>query len=192
MIIIYISEGHSKRGFYSIHINAFYDLKQKIYTDAILQSAHDKDEFLAFCQLVDRCPTSISSKYIFIGDRGYCSYNNMAHVIEKGQYFLFRTKDIHNKGLVGNFLFPDSDEFDSTVHVTLVRSKRKSIKTKENSYRRVVDKATSFDYIPYGSSAIYELSFRVVRFRISENTYECIVTNLPSESFSSEKNQRNL
>ena len=183
----YISEGHSARGFYSIHINAFYDLKQKIYMDALLQSAHNKDEFLAFCQLVDRCPVSPSSNYIFIGDRGYCSYNNMAHVIQKGQYFLFRTKDIQSKGLVGNFIFPDSDEFDITVHVTLVRSNRKSIKIDENSYRRFVDKATSFDYIPYGASDTYNLSFRVVRFRISENTYECIITNLSSESFPSEK-----
>ena len=183
----YISEGHSARGFYSMHINAFYDLKQKIYTDALLQSAHDKDEFRAFCQLVDRCPDLPSSKYIFIADRGYCSYNNMAHVLEKGQYFLFRTKDIHSKGLVGNFNFPDSDEFDITVNVTLVRSKRKSIKTEEGSYRRFVDKATSFDYIVYGSSDIYRLSFRVVRFRISENSHECIVTNLPSENFPPEK-----
>jgi len=183
----YISEGHSARGFYSMHINAFYDLKQKIYTDALLQSAHDKDEFRAFCQLVDRCPDLPSSKYIFIADRGYCSYNNMAHVIEKGQYFLFRTKDIYSKGLVGNFNFPDSDEFDITVNVTLVRSKRKSIKTEEGSYRRFVDKATSFDYIVYGSSDIYRLSFRVVRFRISENSHECIVTNLPSENFPPEK-----
>ena len=52
----YISEGHSARGFYSIHINAFYDLEQRTYTDALLQSAHDKDEYFAFCQLVDRCP----------------------------------------------------------------------------------------------------------------------------------------
>lgn len=183
----YISEGHSVRGFYSIHINAFYDLKQRTYTDALLQSAHDKDEFLAFCQLVDRCPESPSSKNIFIGDRGYCSYNNMAHVIEKGQYFLFRTKDIHSKGLVANFDFPDSDEFDINVHVTLVRSHRKSIRIKENSYGRFVDKATSFDYITYGSSDTYELSFRIVRFKISEDTYECIVTNLPSDSFPPER-----
>ena len=183
----YISEGHSARGFYSIHINAFYDLKQRTYTDALLQSAHDKDEFLAFCQLVDRCPESSSSKYIFIGDRGYCSYNNMAHVIQKGQYFLFRTKDINSKGLVGKFDFPDSEEFDINVNVTLVRSHKKSIKIKENSYRRFVDKATSFDYIACGSTDTYELSFRVVRFKISEDTYECIVTNLPVETFPPEK-----
>lgn len=183
----YISEGHSARGFYSMHINAFYDLKQRTYTDALLQPAHDKDEFLAFCRLVDRCPESLPSKYIFIGDRGYCSYNNMAHVIQKGQYFLFRTKDINSKGLVGNFDFPDSDEFDVSVSVTLVRSHKKSIRIKEDTYRRFIDKATSFDYIAYGSTDTFELSFRVVRFKISEDAYECIVTNLPRESFPPEK-----
>lgn len=54
----------------------------------------------------------------------------MAHVIEKEQYFVFRTKDITSKGLIGNFVFPDSDTFDITVDVTLTRSHRKSIKSK--------------------------------------------------------------
>lgn len=47
----YISEGHSASGFYSMHINAFYDLNRHIYTNALIQSAHQKDEFSAFCQL---------------------------------------------------------------------------------------------------------------------------------------------
>ena len=41
----------------------------------------------------------------------------MAHVVEAGHYFLFRTKDIHSKGLVGNFNFPDGDSFDISVEV---------------------------------------------------------------------------
>lgn len=142
----FISEGHSASGFYSIHINAFYDINKRIYTDAILQSAHKKDG-------------------------GYCYYNNMAHVIEKEQYFVFRTKDITSKGLIGNFVFPDSDTFDITVDVTLTRSHRKSIKIKDGFYRRYVDQAASFDYIKYGS----------------EDTYECLVTNLPEKKFSAEK-----
>lgn len=32
----FISEGHSTSSFYSIHINAFYDINNRIYTDAIL------------------------------------------------------------------------------------------------------------------------------------------------------------
>lgn len=179
----FVSEGHSRKGFYSIHINAFYDLSTNTYTDALLQPVHDKDEFSAFCTMVDRHEVFPGTKNIYIGDRGYCSYNNMAHVMEQGQYFLFRTKDIHSKGLVGNFDYPDSDLFDITVSVTLVRSNKKSLHVKEGSYRRFIDKSTSFDFIEYDSTDTYELTFRVVRFLISDDTYECIVTNLPKEEF---------
>lgn len=40
------------------------------------------------------------------------AHDKMAKVLEKGQYFLFRTKDIHSKGLVGNFDFLDTDSVD--------------------------------------------------------------------------------
>ena len=183
----YISEGHSASGFYSMHINAFYDLNTHIYTNALIQPAHQKDEFSAFCTLVDNHISMTDRKTIFIGDRGYCSYNNMAHVIEKEQYFLFRTKDKNRKGLIGNFHFPDKNEFDITVNVTLTRSHRKSIKIQDGFYRRYVDQAASFDYIKYGSDDTYNLTFRIVRFAISKNTYECIVTNLPEKTFPAEK-----
>jgi hypothetical protein len=178
----YVSEGHSAKGFYSMHLNAFYDLDRHTYTDALIQPVHEKNEFRAFCDMVDRHEILPNTKNVFIGDRGYCSYNNMAHVINKGEFFLFRTKDIHSKGLVGGFNFPDDESFDITVKVTLVRSHSKNIEV-NNGYRRFVDKATSFDFIEHGSINTYELSFRIVRFPISDSTYECIVTNLPAEEF---------
>lgn len=179
----YVSEGHSAKGFYSMHLNAFYDLQKHTYSDALIQSIHSKDEFSAFCDMVDRHDTPAGTKDVFIGDRGYCSYNNMAHVLEKGQYFLFRTKDIHSKGLIGNFTLPQEGSFDIWVNVTLVRSHKKSIVIQDGFYKRYVDRNTTFDYITPGSLDTYRLSFRIVRFPISENTYECIVTNLPEEEF---------
>lgn len=183
----HVSEGHSAKGFYSMHLNALYDLQNHTYSDALIQPVHQKDEFAAFCSMVDRHPLLSGVKDVFIGDRGYCSYNNMAHVLEKGQYFLFRTKDIHSKGLVGNFIFPEKDTFDIRVNVTLIRSHKKQIAVKKGSYKRYVDANASFDYLTYGSMDTYELSFRIVRFPISEDTYECIVTNLPEDEFSPEK-----
>lgn len=183
----YVSEGHSARGFYSMHINALYNLEQRIYTDAYIQPVHNKDEFYAFCQLVDRQKIPSDTDYVFIGDRGYCSYNNMAHVQEKKQFFLFRTKDKEKKGLIGKFDFPDAQEFDIDVKVTLTRSHSKSIAIPEGHYRRFVDAATSFDYVEYGSDKTYDLSFRVVRFPIKSDRYECIVTNLPKDEFPPEK-----
>ncbi len=106
----------------------------------------------------------------------------MAHVIESDQYFLFRTKDIYSKGLVHNFNFPEDESFDITVKVTLVRSQSKKLPPIDG-YKRFVSKATSFDFITYGSLDTYELSFRIIRFPLSDSTYERIVTNLPAEDF---------
>lgn len=181
----FVDAGHSAKGFYSMHLNAFYDLQKHTYTDALIQPIHLEDEFHAFCDMVERHDVQPDTKDVFIGDRGYCSYNNMAHVIEKGQYFLFRTKDIHSKGLIGNFDLPDTDSFDIQVNVTLVRSHKKTITIKEGFYKRYVDVNTSFDYAAYGSLDTYDLSFRVVRFPISDHTFECIVTNLPPDEFPS-------
>lgn len=182
----FVTGGHSAKGFYSMHLNAFYDLERHTYTDAVIQPVHNKDEFRAFCEIVDRHEILPDTKNVFIGDRGYCSYNNMAHVIENKQYFLFRTKDIYSKGLVGGFEFPTDDSFDITVKVTLVRSHSKKLDPAEG-YKRFVDKATSFDFVTYGSEDTYELSFRVVRFPLSDSSYECIVTNLPIDEFSPER-----
>ncbi len=183
----HVNEGHSAKGFYSMHLNAFYNLQKHTYSDAIIQPVHHKDEFSAFCEMVDRHQLIDGLKDVFIGDRGYCSYNNMAHVLEKGQYFLFRTKDIHSKGLVKNFDFPSEDSFDIRVNVTLVRSHKKKIVIKDGFYRRYVDANATFDYLTYGSTDTYDLSFRIIRFPISKDTFECIVTNLPEDEFPMEQ-----
>lgn len=182
----YVSQGHSAKGFYSMHLNAFYDMENHTYTDAVIQPVHCKDEFRAFCDMVDRYDPSFGRSTVFVGDRGYCSYNNMAHVINKGEFFLFRTKDIHSKGLIKNFDFPSDESFDISVKVTLVRSHSNKLLPDEG-YKRFVDKATSFDFIEYGSLDTYELSFRVVRFPLSDSSYECIVTNLPTDEFPPER-----
>ena len=185
----YCCPGHSANGVYSMHLNAFYDLDSHTYTDALIQPVHCKNEFGAFCDIVDRHPILAGRKNVYIGDRGYCSYNNMAHVMEQEQYFLFRTKDIHSKGLVGKFTFPDEESFDIDVKVTLVRSHSKKVLSDihANDYIRFIDQNSAFDYIEYGSYDTYELSFRIVRFPISDSTYECIVTNLPRGEFQAER-----
>lgn len=166
-----------------MHLNAFYDLQKHTYTNALIQPVHHKNEFRVFCAMVDRHPIQPDTKEVFIGDRGHCSYNNMAHVIKKGQYFHFRTKNIHSKGFVGKFDLPDTDSFDVTVSVTLVRSLKKKILIKEGFYRRYIDVNASFDYVVYGSLDTYDLSLRAVRFPISDGSYECIVTNLLPDEF---------
>lgn len=143
------SPGSSSKGCYSMHINAFYDLDRHIYTDALIQPVRLKDEFRAFCSPADRHPVLPGTRNVYIGGRGYCSYNNMAHVIENGQYFVFRAKDILSKGMLCNFNFPEKDSFDASVNVVLVRSHSRKIRIKPGCYRRFVDKASSFRKLKY-------------------------------------------
>lgn len=44
-----------------------------------------------------------------------------------------------------------------------------------------------FDYLELKSPNLYPISFRVVRFKISDNTYETIITNLDANEFSADK-----
>ena len=182
----YCSPGSSAKGCYQMHVNAFYDLRRHTYTDAIIQPVHQKDEFRAFCDIVDRHGVLPGTQNVYIGDRGYCSYNNMAHVVEKNQYFLFRAKDIDKKGLASRFDYPDSDSFDVAVKVVLVRTNSKKVQVTDG-YRRFVDKASSFDFAGYGSNETYTLAFRVVRFALPGGSYECLVTNLPADEFPPER-----
>ena len=122
----YSCHGKSAKGSYSVHVTALYDLKSHLYLDAVIQSVHNKNEYLAFCTMADRFPAS-KEQSIFIADRGFCSYNNMAHVMENGENFLFRAKDVTSKGLLKNFGLPTEGSFDTDITVTLVRSHSKQV-----------------------------------------------------------------
>ena len=54
--------------------------------------------------MVDR--SEITGDVILIADRGYESYNNMAHIQEKGWKYLIRIKDFqqYNSGILHGFV----------------------------------------------------------------------------------------
>lgn len=174
-------------GSYSVHLNAMYDIKTGLYTDGVIQPVRKKDEYKAFCTMADRHHTQEGSKAIFIGDRGYCSYNNMAHVIEADQFFLFRSKDVDSKGLLLSLGLPTDMPVDTCVTYTLVRTQAKKVLSKLDGNIRYVNAATAFDYIEHGSKDAYRLTFRIVRFLLDSGSWECIVTNLPQDEFPPER-----
>lgn len=93
----YFPHGEGK-GFNQLHLNAMYDLLDIVYTNIVIQPARMENEHKAFCDMVDRYTGT--EKTVFIVDRGYESYNNLAHVFEKGAFFLFRCKDINSSGIL--------------------------------------------------------------------------------------------
>lgn len=183
----FVCEGHSMKGFYSLHVNGFFDIDRHMYMDALIQPVHGKDEFDAFCTMADRTHVPAGLRDIYIGDRGYCSYNNMAHVIEKGQFFLFRSKDVLSKGILKNLGLPTEGTFDEAVTITITRRQSQKIPIPPGSYPRFVGRDIAFDYVQYGSDDTYTMSFRAVRIQLPSGTYECLVTNLPQQEFPPER-----
>ena len=81
----------------------------------MLQKRRDADESGALTAMVDR---SAIKNALLLADRGYESYNNLAHIQEKGWNFLIRIKN-GTGGIVSGLSLPDSDEFDGAFHLKL-------------------------------------------------------------------------
>ena len=114
-----------------MHLNALYDLQKHTYSDVLIQPVHQKDEFGPSVTWQTAMSQCLRTKDVFIGDRGYCFYNNMAHVIEKGCIFCFVPKTSIPKALLEILIFLIQIPFDIRVHVTLVRSHRKASQSKK-------------------------------------------------------------
>ncbi|MDD5823721.1 MAG: IS4 family transposase [Firmicutes bacterium] len=172
-----------------MHLNAMYDLLQRTYVDEIVQNYREMNENSAFVEMVDR---SRIDKALVMADRNYESFNSFAHVIEKGWYFLIRVKDVGSSGMLRGLDLPDEDCFDVGINLNLTRKQTKAVKEllhDRNHYRFIPPTAT-FDYLPARNRKAeptkwYPLSFRIVRFPISEDSYEAIITNLPADEFPS-------
>lgn len=83
-------------GFNVLHLNALFDLCNKVYTDAYIKPIKQQNERFALNTMVDRA--TIDDKVIVIADRGYESYNNFAHIQEEGWNYVIRVKDKEKKG----------------------------------------------------------------------------------------------
>lgn len=169
-----------------LHLNALYDLCSNTYVDAIIQKSKKTNEHEAFVNMVNNFASySKEHNAIFIADRGYESYNNLAHVQNNGLYFLFRVKDIHSPGIASGADLPDTDEFDVSFDRLLTRTNSKVVKN-DKRFKYLPSK-TPFDFLPIKASRnkleTFNLKYRLVRIKISDGLYEMIATNLPIDKF---------
>ena len=177
---------NGQKAYNLLHINAMYDLLQHTYTDAIIQKSRNADESGALTDMVDR---SSIDRALLLADRNYESYNNLAHIQEKGWYFLIRIKD-NTKGITSGLILPNKEEYDVPFRIQLTRKQTNTVKQllKDKNHYKLVASTQRFDYLPQSSrkhdpTSFYALSFRIVRFPISDTTCETIITNLNAEQY---------
>jgi len=186
----YFPGSNGQRGYNLLHLNALYDLNHRIYTDSVIQKRKDWNEHKALLEMIER---SSIPQALVIADRGFEAYNNMAHIQEKGWYFLIRIKD-GNGGIRENLELPRQDKFDIDINLKITRKQSNEVKAllKDRNHYRFLPSNVNFDYLPAKSNhkepaSFYALNFRIVRFRISENIYETVLTNLDKEQYPPEK-----
>ncbi len=172
----------SPKGYNQAYINACYSILDRRFTDMVIQPGRKRNEYSAFCQMVDAAGSG-GPAAVYIGDRGYASYNNFAHVIENGQYFLIRCTDKKTEGILGRSL-EGMKEMDLHVERILTRSqsKKKREHPELNDKYRYICSKVPIDYLT-DDIREYGISLRIIRVEISPGSFENLITNLPDHEF---------
>jgi hypothetical protein len=176
----YFQSTPTSKGFNQLHLNAMYDLCNKLYVDICIQPGRKVNELRALTDMTDH--SNISGDVIVVADRGYESYNVFAHIEKKGWKYAIRVKDIMSSGILSALKLPDEGEFDVNINMILTKKQTKETKSNPEIYK-FVPKTSTFDYLDLHINKFYPITFRVVRFKITDDTYETIITNLDSDMF---------
>ena len=171
-----------------LHLNALYDLNSNLYLDAIVQKKRAANENAALINMVNR--SQIAQPVILIADRGYEAYNTLEHISRKGWKYLIRIKE--SKGIISPLPLPEGD-FDLPVQLFLTRKQNKNVKALQKEFPgiyRFLPVHVHFPFLPADSSVFYPFSFRIVRFKISDDSTETLITNLDADIFPAEELKR--
>ena len=173
------------KGFNLLHLNAMYDLCNKVYLDARIQPFRKQNEFKALNDMVDDSALE-DEKVLIIADRGYQSYNVFAHIEQKGWKYLIRVKDFSHNSIVSSLGLSANGEIDQQLTRILTRKQTKEVKSKPDIYKFLPSNST-FDYLDPVGCPYYTMSFRVIRVKIDENSFQTFITNLEPEDFGMEQ-----
>ena len=80
------------------HPTIVYDINRRTFQDMAWQGSKEQDEPGAFCLLADRTPPAYAPDGtrlvpLWLGDRNFCSYNTLCHLLEAGHAFVLRARD---------------------------------------------------------------------------------------------------
>ncbi len=91
----FVCNNSAPRGYNQLHLSPLFDIYDRTYFDAVIQPAPHKDEPGALVEMVKR--NDFNRRTIIVLDRGYESYNVMAHLMNTPNvYFVLRVKHNHS------------------------------------------------------------------------------------------------
>lgn len=186
-----------------IHTTVASSFPDGIILDYVNQPARLKDENSAFLEMLGRLkPMLESAPVLALADRGFESYRNMMYCESEGYNYCFRFKDITSVNGIARRYAEFCDEegcFDIDVCKKYTRCKWLTEDPIIGSEYIYVQNASKNPFVPESPNSVgrpangtkpepsfYEFSFRLVRFKLSEESYEVIATNLSRKEFTPE------
>lgn len=171
-------ETYFEQGFNQLHINALYNLLNGFYVDAQIQGKCKTNEIEALCQMIKR--HRFDDKSILMADRGYECFNlfelcNRTNNLD----YLIRVK---NKGIKEIAVLP-MEEFDKDLSIEIRTTQTKADKeVYKNGTAHYLSGKSRYGKYKVSQTWDFEskctINLRIVRFKITEDTYETIITSL--------------
>lgn len=188
----YIYNGQEKRGWNAVHLNAFYDLLNHVYVDAIVTPGRKLAEQTSLMAMLKRLDDN--KKTIIIADRGYESYELFFYLLTEKIPFVFRVKKPGSNGaMLSKATLPKEDEYDINFILKVAsqsvygRTKAKE-KIEKQGYKTIA--ARNLSFFSKGQTTYIFPVVRLLKVKLSGKEPEYLVTNLEAETFSTEEIKR--
>lgn len=167
-------------GVNQLHVTPLYDLLSRTFVDAVIQPEPKKDEIGALVTMLER--NTFSQPTLIIADRGFESYNLIAHMLEKPNVdFLIRVKQ--SRSAMREVAKLPMLELDCDISFSICITQKNTDKKNPNFVFLQVPKKSKpgsktrrgrWDFGNY-----YPMRFRICRFLLDNGEFETVATSLP-------------
>lgn len=178
----YMFNGSGKRGWNRLHLNALYDVLNRVYIDANVDVGTKFSEVSALIGAIEK---GNLEKSIIIADRGYESYHLFETCQELNQKYIIRVKEPASKGVLSKIGLENTEFIDKAL-VLNVSNTMGSHLTKLPGYSKCISRKVEMDHIK-SKTDVYTFNFRMIRIQLSENNCEYLLTNLDEDEFTIEE-----
>lgn len=167
------------KGVNQLHVTPFCDILNRAFADVIIQPEPKKDEIGALVTMLQR--NDFEEKALIIADRGFESYNLIAHILEKPNAdFLIRVKQ--SRSAMREVAKLPLCELDCDIGFTITTTQTNEDKKGGYIHLQVPKKSKAGSKTRRGRwdfPSPYPMKLRICRFLLDNGEFETVATSLP-------------
>ncbi len=175
----FVCHDGAPEGYNQVHLNPLYDVLNRTFYDAVIQPEPHKDEIGALVEMLRN--NDFDRPTLIIADRGYESYNVIAHLLEKENTdFMIRVKQNHSA--MREIAKLPMCELDCDIGFTITTTQTNEDKRNRHIFLQVPKKSkdgSKTRHARWDFPSPYKMRLRIVRFQLPTGEFETIATSLP-------------